>query len=631
MLSSSILTFSSLDTYLLNVINFAIVKTILVREVKKIMRRLMLIILSVLLLILPCGCTASNPNCYFSKNVQAESILISQKVFSEGCENVVITSASEGNAIWYGTAFAGAIDAPVLIFRSKTGIDKEIKRLNAKNVYIFGDFKYTPPKSVSCVRFSSDEAASLQAAVYLRDTLKINCTSAFLVSCYDEAAAIASQAYKLKAPILFTQKDSVSDDILPLVSQSEIYVVGSGYSNAFFNKLGNDVNYICGASIEELSGYANLILDKDTASLTAVNNPIDITYASAFAKYNNSAVIYYADRLFATQEKFISEKNTDIIYSIGTLREVDMSPSIKSDMSKASKRIFSFDSNFQKAIFYVPHQDDETIFCSQAILEAINAYGADNVTVVLFTDGAASQVKNGGKVGQCLDSLIQSVQERTESLSDDESDSLRTALFSHSRDNEILGALAELGVKNENIRFIGLGDGHLKNSLEQVEAVMSEYKDIPDTLHFTFSPYYDTHPDHRALGRGLLNVLGENAENAYFFVRFDNDMSFFEESELYDAYSSVIFEQPDLNKLALAINEYGIESCDTETISSELASNLSNGQDVKLAVKNAKSAEQLRMAVGFNSVIDLFSSVKTKVNHSAVITIMHKPFIKPES
>ena len=52
----------------------------------------------------------------------------------------------------------------------------------------------------------------------------------------------------------------------------------------------------------------------------------------------------------------------------------------------------------KKAVFYFPHQDDETLYYSQAITAAVDILGKENVYVVLVTDGNASAVKNNAFV-----------------------------------------------------------------------------------------------------------------------------------------------------------------------------------------------------------------------------------------
>ena len=80
-------------------------------------------------------------------------------------------------------------------------------------------------------------------------------------------------------------------------------------------------------------------------------------------------------------------------------------------------------------VFYVQHQDDETLWASAAIIEAINEVGADHVYVVQVSYGTGIKVFKNEKVFENMTS-----QEKYEY-----------------REREFLAAVNDLGVKRENV------------------------------------------------------------------------------------------------------------------------------------------------------------------------------------
>lgn len=133
-----------------------------------------------------------------------------------------------------------------------------------------------------------------------------------------------------------------------------------------------------------------------------------------------------------------------------------------------------------RALCIAPHPDDESIGCGGTI--ALLADGGTDVTVAIATDGegVASRARRPA-------SEISAV-----------------------RRGEATEALAVLGIGPP--RFLGLADGGLERSLEELARHVSSLADelAPDVL---FIPWFlEDHPDHRAVGGALAMVPSLDVE-----------------------------------------------------------------------------------------------------------------------
>lgn len=189
-----------------------------------------------------------------------------------------------------------------------------------------------------------------------------------------------------------------------------------------------------------------------------------------------------------------------------------------------------------KAVFYSPHQDDETLFYSQAIENAIARLGADNVYVVLMTDGASTSAY--APLAPFIDtksktSLYSKLNDASAYNYTEEA--VRKALLRVVRDGEFIAAAGALGIPQNNVLRLGdeipgsvgrLKDGSLNTaqaqaaiqSIDQSKRIRAGAGD--KIAHFAFSHTYDNHRDHLALGTALSGAkLGAGVK--YFIVRSD--------------------------------------------------------------------------------------------------------------
>lgn len=158
-------------------------------------------------------------------------------------------------------------------------------------------------------------------------------------------------------------------------------------------------------------------------------------------------------------------------------------------------------------VFYIPHQDDETLTFGTAIMNHV--MGGHNVHVVLLTDGSASGVRT---------------------------DLGMTELeFTEARNREFEKALNIYGVKPENIDYRNIKDGTL--TVAKTDAIIREYEaKYPLAKHKAFS-WTDAHVDHKNSGQALKNLLtaGILTDARFYVRRGDNPVGLTLTTEAYNA------------------------------------------------------------------------------------------------
>lgn len=151
---------------------------------------------------------------------------------------------------------------------------------------------------------------------------------------------------------------------------------------------------------------------------------------------------------------------------------------------------FDFSGTKHTVIFYIPHQDDETLTFGTSIIYHLES--GHNVQVALLTDGSETRV--GKKLG------------------------LDKATLVEARNREFDLALLFLGVKPEHIHKMGYKDGSL--SIEEAKTVMKKFaRKYPTASHKTYS-YTDWHSDHKNAGLALKELTEKNVlGNSSYFLR----------------------------------------------------------------------------------------------------------------
>ncbi|GAA0100433.1 MAG: PIG-L family deacetylase [Paraclostridium bifermentans] len=150
-------------------------------------------------------------------------------------------------------------------------------------------------------------------------------------------------------------------------------------------------------------------------------------------------------------------------------------------------------------VFYPQHQDDETLWGSSAIIEAIRECGADNVYVVLVSDGSGVNVFNQ--------------LEQFKGISRKEKEILRN--------NEFKAALNSLGVKNSNIRILADETEKTGTHYDLMEKTILDFENKFGSVTQVSQHYkYDNHPMHRKNGVVLKRLSDEGkVKDARYFVK----------------------------------------------------------------------------------------------------------------
>ncbi|TCS92601.1 PIG-L family deacetylase [Hazenella coriacea] len=163
------------------------------------------------------------------------------------------------------------------------------------------------------------------------------------------------------------------------------------------------------------------------------------------------------------------------------------------------------------AIYYIPHQDDETLSMAIDIIKHVGA--GREVICVLYTSGrgsVAQKVINGELSSGYWGGTHNPDLEGYARLND--------AAFTEARNNEFRSALGQLGVKPENIHICPLDLEGTFNK-DSVKQLMLEYMAMyPVSGHKTMS-YHDGSISHAWAGQALNELYNEGKTlDARFFI-----------------------------------------------------------------------------------------------------------------
>ncbi|GAB6168164.1 hypothetical protein JCM1393_06240 [Clostridium carnis] len=219
----------------------------------------------------------------------------------------------------------------------------------------------------------------------------------------------------------------------------------------------------------------------------------------------------------------------------------------------------------EKVVFYVQHQDDETIFAGSAIVDAIASVGSDNVYIVLVTEG-----ENTGVF----------LQDRYKNLTEKEKTTLRN--------NEFLAAIERLGINKNNIVFLNQPENNIDNTVI-INKVLEFENNFDNVSHIAHSYKNDIHPQHLKTGTLVYDLYKKGLiKDVRFFGRktYDNQKS----NLLIESVSDNELEK---QKVLNACEEYKLDNKD-----------------------------MVREGIGFKSVSSLFLPL---MNSSNVPSYLHEP------
>ncbi len=160
-------------------------------------------------------------------------------------------------------------------------------------------------------------------------------------------------------------------------------------------------------------------------------------------------------------------------------------------------------------IFYTPHQDDETLFMSSAIINAVD--NDIETIIVLVTDGSKSNA-------------IHLINDR---LENEEYAQIDTQDFVLARNEELLDAASALGVNQENVYFMNKEDSNLK--YEEIETIVKKFDDeYRNATHITLIGDYfikteeekQTHDDHRLIGNVVYDLSKDGTIDRAHFISY---------------------------------------------------------------------------------------------------------------
>lgn len=150
-------------------------------------------------------------------------------------------------------------------------------------------------------------------------------------------------------------------------------------------------------------------------------------------------------------------------------------------------------------VFYAQHQDDETLWASSAIIEAINEVGADHVYVVQVSYGTGIKILKNDKVFEKM-----SQNEKYEY-----------------REREFLGAVKQLGVKRENVVLMPRLNKTGSTSFEQMEQIALKFeKGLKSVTHVAHTYKLDWHLQHLKNGAVIQSLYNAGKiKDVKYFVK----------------------------------------------------------------------------------------------------------------
>ena len=160
-------------------------------------------------------------------------------------------------------------------------------------------------------------------------------------------------------------------------------------------------------------------------------------------------------------------------------------------------------------IFYTPHQDDETLLMSSAILNAID----DDIetVIVCVTDGSKSKA-------------IDTINKR---LEEEDLPQIDIYDFVVARNEELLSATSSLGVKKENVYFMNRTDGDL--NYHDVENIVKKFENkYRNARHISLiGDFFSTteeekqaHTDHRLIGDVVYDMVKDKKIDGARFISY---------------------------------------------------------------------------------------------------------------
>ncbi len=229
----------------------------------------------------------------------------------------------------------------------------------------------------------------------------------------------------------------------------------------------------------------------------------------------------------------LKNKNIKIIFSIFLILVIGISvKTLNTNNIKTQKPLRKRFKNH--VVFYPQHQDDEILWGVSAISDAIKQCGANNVYVVLVSDGSGVNVFNQIP--------------RFKGITRKEKETLRN--------NEFKAALHELGVKDSNIVILADEAKKPGTHYDLMEKTILKFeKKLGDVTQVAHHYRYDNHIMHRKNGQVLKKLSDEHkVADARYFIK--PEYLEYIPKDKRDIYKSETKEEKDRSKKA--IDQYKI-------------------------------------------------------------------------
>lgn len=561
--------------------------------------------------------TLNSNDRYFKSNINSslnfpeqsiydKSILISQKTF-EKSDNVVIVSRDNTIDNFPATTLASCLDAPILLVDNHIldSTINEISRLKAKNVYIIGEINTDIIRSlknslnINVTHIYGKDRFETSSLIANEVKKKTPIKEVFILESNSQVDAITlgSISAKHKIPILYCNKNFLTEDtedFLKTNKLEKVYLIGNSFNQEVFNSVKDiyhNTELIKGKDRYEINTLLNSKFFSEAEGVIFIdkNNLIDAAPIALTSAKKNLSLLLVHNTLTNNQSKYLDRLN---IINLGSVGEVNKGPLLTTLNSlngiSNAKTIF----NKGKAVFYIPHQGDETTLFSSSILAAINTLGKENVYVTLITDG--DELINDKKTTQQLVSIAKS--RNLNFTSQGELNSISSKLIAEARDNEFLEAIKNLGVPLSNVRLVnGISNNKSQDALEYIKSIMTEYNDTfnNDITHITTSPSYSSDSDHINIGRALEELYADRLVNNAYFAFNTDETNKLQGTKIVEFNTTEVL---DLSKISTAFNSY-----------------------------KKWDPENLRLSIGYNHNKSEFDNLKKSIKKKCVTTKLHIP------
>ena len=265
---------------------------------------------------------------------------VSQSSFDKSDNVVIVNSQGQADAL-AATPFAKLKNAPILLTNNKALDSKtkqEIKRLQAKNIYLVGGnavieesvVKELKAMNLKVERISGDDRyeTALEVSKKLGDISQVAVVNG--VTGLSDAVSIAPVAANKNMPILFSSPSEGTKVVDKYIKDEKInksYVIGkeSAISENVANKLPN-VERLGGADRNETNAIVidkfykdeqlnNIFVAKDGCKNSS--DLIDALAVGVVAAKDNAPVVIGSDNLNEKQAQVLSSKKTKMLTQVG--------------------------------------------------------------------------------------------------------------------------------------------------------------------------------------------------------------------------------------------------------------------------------------------------------------------------